>query len=284
MIAHGNTLWRQSYQSVNWQSPINWRHHVNDQLVCRLIVNPFWTGGTIIEELTRHHSGVFNGGPTWVTSSRPGGFGAIEGTGASAYVAVADNNDINLNRPFTLSFWIKRNTTQSAFPVVMTKESGTGSAGGYIVFINAGGGATINCRIRAADNSNATVTSTIALSVGVWYYVAFTYDGTTLRCFVDGIARGTTATTIAIGNTTVDLTLFNDAGSLGTKLDGQLDDIAINESLIDPMVLYQSSRTFHPEAINRIPMPSYAPAAAPGGFSPYWALGSTLIAGVSGGA
>lgn len=80
-----------SHLSVNWQSPVDWRHPLNRGLVGWWLVVPHWSGGTVLRDLMgRHHGSLTNMAPAsdWLTSGRSGGWGALDFDGTDDRVEI----------------------------------------------------------------------------------------------------------------------------------------------------------------------------------------------------
>ena len=68
--------------------------------------------------------------------------------------------------------------------------------------------------------------STTALSAGAWYHVAVTWDGTTLRLFINGTQEYST-TAWSISDTSADLNIGRSPEYTARLWDGLVDDVRI---------------------------------------------------------
>ena len=68
---------------------------------------------------------------------------------------------------------------------------------------------------------------TLSLETNRWYYIAGTYDGDTLKIYVDGILSGLAPAQIAIGNTSLLHIGYQDLPSSEYFLNGRLDEVRI---------------------------------------------------------
>jgi hypothetical protein len=89
---------------------------------------------------------------------------------------------ITHNQNFTYEAWVKFPTNNPAWSGIMTTSTLAGS-GGFVQFSNNGSG-----RLRAEISGSSTfnVDGTISMSDGNWHHVALTYDGASLKTYVDG--------------------------------------------------------------------------------------------------
>ena len=127
-------------------------------------------------------------GATWSAAGRNGG--ALSFDGVNDMVTVADSASLDVTR-ITMMAWV-RPTTLSGWRTAMLKEAGSnGLAYGLYAhdnaprpasYINTGG------PDRSADG-------TTALAVNTWSHLATSYDGATLRLYVNGAEVGSRAVT-----------------------------------------------------------------------------------------
>lgn len=137
--------------------------------------------------------------------------------------------DISGASPLSISLWVKLNTmpgtSTSFYDVAMTQEGtdtltydkgiriyGDGSIGMY-----AYDGAVKNALSAAGE-----------ITTGVWYLVTGTYDGTSLRIYVNGTLKATLACTSTYNFTTPRFVLSHKVSTDGLSLmfDGSIDDVA----------------------------------------------------------
>lgn len=117
----------------------------------------------------------------------------------------ATNSDYaNLNLPaslkvanITLEAWIKMESFSSSSEIMAGLPRGAhGDARGFRVLI------TTDAKIQAlkgdSDSSWKTATGTTTLSTGTWYHIAATFDGTTIRVFLNGVQDAATTSAVAI--------------------------------------------------------------------------------------
>jgi hypothetical protein len=71
------------------------------------------------------------------------------------------------------------------------------------------------------------VASTTATVAGTWYHFAVTYDGATMRMYVNGALEASTASALSIPNTTYPLRLGSLDPAPTNRFAGRLDEIAI---------------------------------------------------------
>ncbi len=119
--------------------------------------------------------------------------------------------------------WINSSSfAGSIAPTIISKENAGGGTG-YRLRIIAGTGVPV---FRVNEGSGGgTVSSSIAITTGNWYHIVGTYDGTSLKIYVNGQLAGTTAFTTAIADDTSDFSIGARASSTtDTFFTGSIDE------------------------------------------------------------
>ena len=144
--------------------------------------------GEIAEDSAGNHDGSISGAE-WT----PGKFGpALKFTGSNPdMVTVPSAPDLELTEAFTIEAWVRPGKSAHFVPVV-TKE--TSSYYGYA--LEAGGfeAGVPEGFISPKGHIENFVSGTEALPVHAWSNLALTFDGKTMRLYVDGNLVGSTAT------------------------------------------------------------------------------------------
>jgi len=171
--------------------------------------------GSTVAEVVGGLDGVIVGNVPWIEGTTKSGL-EFDGT-AGNYVDMGDV-DINIGSNFTLACWMKAMGTD--WRVFMAK--GPKDGGHFEMYLTPEG--IISAYIPDLGDFRASMTA----KVGVWQHVAFTYDGSTLTCYVDGGDGGTQTWSVS-SSVAAEVAAFR-IGCLvdGTlPFNGQLDDAAI---------------------------------------------------------
>lgn len=159
---------------------------------------------------------------TWYNSGKYGK--ALSFDGSNDYVSVPDSSSLDLTNKMTIEAWV-RPTASSGWRTVMMKENGGELAYGMYAreSTNRPSGWL---RINPSSGSSFSAGATPGLALNTWTHMATTYDGATLRLFVNGVQRASRATTGNMYTSTGPLK-FGGNAMWGEYFAGQLDEIRV---------------------------------------------------------
>jgi hypothetical protein len=158
--------------------------------------------------------------PTY--SSADGGSLVFDGN--TKYATVASNTAFNLNLAFTTSTWIKRNGNGlQSQEAILARASGA-PFGGYQLYIEK---STLLPSVYIFNSSGTieilAVSTTISSS---WINFATTFDGVTLRHYINATSAGSKASAVStIGSTTQPLRIGGDGA--GYAFNGNIAQVAV---------------------------------------------------------
>lgn len=126
----------------------------------------------------------------------------------------------------TIEAWIKADSwaVNSWQNVIVSKDGWATGDQGYVLRAGANGTLSFNF---SGGGTWREVTSAPTMQTGKWYHVAGTYDGTTMRAYINGEEVGTTAYSGSITNGTYDLHIGRAAYTIGGTryFDGEIDEV-----------------------------------------------------------
>ncbi len=163
-------------------------------------------GGTVLLDGSSYaNNAVLYGGPTWVTGI--GGSYAIDLNGTSQYALVPDHASLDIADQITILAWIRpeQYATQD-----LIKKAILGSVNGFELSLattkSDASSQRAFFRINQASNGDTyRINATTMYPIdGTWMHVAATYDGITMRLYINGVQEANltlpAGTTIALNN------------------------------------------------------------------------------------
>ncbi|GAA3607846.1 LamG-like jellyroll fold domain-containing protein [Microlunatus ginsengisoli] len=178
------------------------------------------TGTTAADSSGQGNNGTLSGGPTWTSAGKYGG--AITFDGVNDMVAIPDANSLDLSNNLTVAAWV-RPTAQGAWRTAVLKERTSGLT--YALYANGATGNRPNGTL-AIGTQDREVNGTTGLTANTWTHVALTYDGTTMRLYVNGTQVASRAQTGSAPNGTGPLRIGGNA-VWGEWFTGQIDEVRV---------------------------------------------------------
>ncbi len=148
------------------------------------------SGTTAVDASGSGHNGTVSG-PSRTTTGRFGR--ALTFDGINDSVRVAHNLALSGHAAFTIEAWVRPSIATGVRAVVVKERSANIAYGLYQR------GITNRPSSIARTSALNRATGSIAVPADVWTHLATTWDGTQLRIYVNGIERGSMATTGLIG-------------------------------------------------------------------------------------
>lgn len=183
-------------------------------------------------------------------------------SGSSQYLSVANGSSYYDSTTATIEFWFKAESVGGDHMAVNTYNP-TGSKGFYAFLTNVGGSNKIQVKI-----GSVLLNSTTVISAGTWYHVAYAFDTSESKLYINGALEATgAAETMVAGETT--LNIGARASDNSQTFDGLIDDVRI----------WTTKRTITQIADNRYS----ALAGNESGLLSYWKLDNALTDSTAGG-
>ena len=153
--------------------------------------------GTSLPDLSGTGNNGTISGATWSTSGRFGS--ALSFNGTSSIVTVPDSSSLDLTTAMTLEAWVQPTSLGGKWRTVLMKEQSGDMV--YDLYAHGGGGT----KVPAAEvfvGGARTASGTTALTANTWSHLAATFDGATLRVYVNGTQVGQQAVAGSIATST----------------------------------------------------------------------------------
>jgi methionine-rich copper-binding protein CopC len=168
-----------------------------------------------------------------------GKFGnALTFDGVNDWVTVNDANVLDLTTGMTLAAWV-RPTAVTDWSTVLFKERGSELS--YVLYAADGANQPPSVYIRLSSGQEIAVRGNSPLPLNAWSHLAATYDGSSLKLYVNGAEVGTAAVS---GNIVVSTGALRIGGNnlWGEFLKGQIDEVRVyNRALAASEIGYDMS-------------------------------------------
>jgi cytochrome c peroxidase len=175
--------------------------------------------GTAVADSSGNNNNGTIAGATWTTQGRFGN--ALSFDGVNDMVSIADAASLDLTTGMTLEAWVYP-TVSSGYRTVVLKETPGNLA--YTMFASGNTSRPIG-EVVIGGNYRSAVGSS-SLPVNAWSHVATTYDGSTLRLFVNGVQTGSLATSGAIATSSLPLRIGGNT-IWGEYFAGRIDEVRV---------------------------------------------------------
>jgi hypothetical protein len=155
---------------------------------------------------------------------------------ASLHIGSADN------KSFTIALWVYDIGSYYAYPLY------DGTTGTRNWFFQSGADTGNDAYFWSDTKTGFRTTFGAAYGLDDWHHLAVTYDGTTVRSYIDGVAKGTKSTTTSFTNWYA-LYIGNKAESTGQwdPFGGCIDDVVIFNSVENVTDIMNGTQAEMPE-------------------------------------
>jgi hypothetical protein len=183
------------------------------------------SGNAVTDVSGNNNNGTFNAttGPTRTTAGRFGKGMVFDGV--DDLISVTDSNSLDFTNAMTLMAWVKPNN-QNGWRNVVLKQNGADLAYGLYSNNSAGSLGQPSGYVRIGTNTKAVAATDSALST-MWMHVALTYDGASMKIYVNGNLQRTLAVTGSMAATSNPLTIGGNNAWLDEFFSGTIDEVRV---------------------------------------------------------
>ena len=163
--------------------------------------------------------------------------------GSNAYISVPNNALLNQNY-VSVSAWVKHTTAGfKTWETILAKGDTTYRLhlnGGCSISPSANGYTTANAFTFGfnAGCGNADLNSGIVPVPGQWYHLVGTYDGATIKIFVNGVLANSAPLATTIGTNTYPLYIAENSQATGRYWSGSIDEIKVFDRALPDNEVY----------------------------------------------
>lgn len=167
------------------------------------------------------HNGQFEGAPKWVE----GKFGsALEFDGATDYVAVTDHDSLDFEENLTIMAWFSPTDILTSRRMMVKNDS---------IFVIFDFGNTNSADLLLKPNNTFAESTTTVWNIGEWYHYAGTFDGKTMKVYINGKLEGEAANDVPITPSDLDFWIGgDDYGRPSDFFPGIIDEVRIYEKAL----------------------------------------------------
>lgn len=152
----------------------------------------------------------------WTQSGKVGKGLVFDGT--NDYVAISDNSALSASN-ITVSAWVNPTVNGSNNMVVAKRETNFE----YQFFV--GDGAPNFTIFSGGTGTGTTATSSQTLSTGTWSHIVGTYDGATVKVYVNGRLTGSASSSYVMSDTNSPVYIGIDNTTTGRYFNGSVDEV-----------------------------------------------------------
>ncbi|HVK09974.1 MAG TPA: PKD domain-containing protein [Gemmataceae bacterium] len=196
------------------------------------------TGPVLTDISGNGHDGSISGA-AWTAAGRTGG--ALLFDGVDDWVTIADAAGLDLTTGMTLEAWVRPASAAGWDTILLKEGAGTSAGRAYALY---GNDPTVNRPAAFVNTGGADVSAagTARLGVNSWAHLAATYDGITLRLYVNGVEVRSKAVAGPLRQTAGPLRIGGNA-VWGEFFSGLIDDVRVYDRPLTSAEINQDAAT-----------------------------------------
>jgi glucose/arabinose dehydrogenase len=181
--------------------------------------------GTAYDVSGHGHDGNV-GNAIWTGTGKYGG--ALSFNGSNAMVTVPDANDFDFTNGMTLEAWVNPVSPGNWSSVIFKEQPG-----GMLYSLYSNNGTNHPVGQLFLNNAEQNAPGSAAVPLNTWTHLASTYDGSTLKLYVNGVLAGSKAVTGSLAATTNPLRIGGNT-IWSEWFSGQIDEVRLYKRALTP--------------------------------------------------
>ena len=198
-------------------------------------------GTTVVDRSGHANTGTVHGAVAWATGGKNGG--ALVFNGTSTRVEIAASTSLSPTNGLTLEAWVYPTADQGGWRSILQKE-----VDAWFLHASSGAGNLYPAAGGTYGGGVAFTEAPSAISPNAWTHIAQTYDGSTIRLYVNGALVRSLAQTGALETNSSPLSIGG-TNAYGEFFEGHIDDVRVYDRAL---------------SVSEISSDMNAPVASPG--------------------
>lgn len=199
------------------------------------------TGTKVFDWSGNNNTGILVDDTHWVYDNLGS---ALKFDGSGDYVSVAESDSLKINGPqITVTAWIKPDTTSNQYDYIFRKQTADGLSPYNLYALRFDNSEHIRAEITNASDVRVVDVGVEVIPNTEWTFVGFTYDGSSIRVYHNGILQGSPdAQTENIKDETSDVYIGGSVSGTAYYFDGQISQLLVHKrtlSASEITLLYQ---------------------------------------------
>ena len=225
----------------------NWKR--NDTSITVLNMPFEKVNGTAIQNAWDYSSYNSNGtevsGVLWNNTGGFDGAGAYEFDGVDDQIVIPHANNLNVQNEISVEVWIRPTNPVVDFETIVNKGTDQVlSNERYAYNMRLDNGGRPEFTVNTTNDGRVFVEDNAVLAANTWYHIVGTYDGSTVKIYVNGSLQASTAATGTITPTVGNVQIGEISGG-DDEFTGAIDEVRIYTRALSPeqVVALYSNRT-----------------------------------------